>query len=501
MLAHNTLSSERGSGMSNTIVTTRYGKVEGKQAEGISVWKGIPYAKPPVGELRFQPPQQLEAWQGVHDATQYGPAAIQTPSEITDFLGNRTGEMSEDCLHLNIWSPKADEKKRPVLVWIHGGAFANGSGTSPGYNGTSFTSEGDIVVVTINYRLGVLGFLHLGELGGKEYASSGNCGILDQIAALQWIKENIEAFGGNPNDITVFGESAGAMSIGILLGMPSAKGLFNKAILQSGAARNILSKEKATHIAKKVIADLEIGTDDISRLKELSAEALLKAAKDIPKMAFGPIIDGITIPEHPEQAISNGSAKDVSILIGTTKDEYRLFTFFDPKWSEVDEEAVKRRLERMLGPTWPKVSNYLLGKELTQTLFEDTMTFDMFTYPAIWLAEQQVKQGAPVWMYRFDWETPILNGGLKSCHALEIPFVWNGINEPDVVDLLGDSPDQSVADQMHKAWIAFARTGNPNTYEVPSWPDYDLEKRSTLIFGGERPVGYDLNKDERLIWK
>jgi para-nitrobenzyl esterase len=209
--------------MSATIVETTCGKVKGEQSGNIFVWKGIPYAKPPLGRLRFHAPKTPEAWDGIRDATQFGPISPQPSDQIMEFLGNKTDNANEDCLYLNIWSPGADEKLRPVMVWIHGGAFKDGSGSSAAYNGTSFAEHGDVVVVTINYRLGVLGFLHLAEIGGEEYATSGNNGILDQVAALKWVQENIARFGGDPNRITLFGESAGAMSIGVLLALPAAK--------------------------------------------------------------------------------------------------------------------------------------------------------------------------------------------------------------------------------------------------------------------------------------
>lgn len=488
--------------MSNTIVSTLNGQVKGTRIDGVAVWKGIPYANPPLGSLRFRPPQLAEPWEGVYEATKFGPSAIQPPSEIMAYLGDTSTETSEDCLHLNIWSPEADDKRRPVMVWIHGGAFLNGSGTSASYDGTSFSTAGDVVVVTINYRLGVLGFLHLGDIGGEEYASSGNCGILDQVAALTWIKENIAAFGGDPNNITIFGESAGAMSIGILLANPSAKGLFNKAILQSGASSNVLSVETANRVAGGTLAALGLGANDLSKLRDLPTETLLTATKNIPPMAYGPVLDGVVIPEHPEEALAKGASEDIPIVIGTNKDEYRLFTFFDPTWKQLDAAGIASRFEKSLPKAWPIISaEYVNKEELNQILFEELMTFDFFTHPAIRLAERQIEQDAPVWMYRFDWETPVLNGGLKACHALEIPFVWNRIDKPEAANLLGPSPSRDIANHMQQAWISFARTGNPNTEGMPNWPNYNEENRSTMIFNIESTVEENPNEKERLIWE
>src|SRR5690625_46310 len=285
--------------MTNTVVDTEYGQVIGRRIDGVSVWKGIHYAKAPVGRLRFRPPQPPEPWAGIHDATMSGPVAIQPIKEIMTFLDNEHARMSEDCLNLNIWSPEAYEKRRPVMVWIHGGAFMRGSGSSGTYDGTSVSANGDVVVVTFNYRLGVMGFLHLDDIN-DEYTSSGNCGILDQVAALKWVKENIDSFGGDPNRITVFGESAGAISIGTLLAIQIGRGLFNQAILQSGAARNVLKSETAARVAKKVLGNLGMDSKDLSALEEIPADKILKAAEHIPPMALGPVIDGLVIPEHPE---------------------------------------------------------------------------------------------------------------------------------------------------------------------------------------------------------
>jgi len=486
--------------MTNTVVDTEYGQVKGKTIDEVSVWKGIPYAKAPVGRLRFRPPQPPEPWEGIYDATMFGPVAIQPTKEIMSFLDNEHARMSEDCLNLNICSPEADEKRRPVMVWIHGGAFMNGSGSSGTYDGTSFAANGDVVVVTFNYRLGVMGFLHFDDIN-DEYASSGNCGILDQVAALKWVKENIDSFGGDPDRITVFGESAGAMSIGTLLAIPSAKGLFNQAILQSGAARNVLKSETAARVAKKILGNLGMDSKDLSALEEIPADKILKAAEHIPPMALGPVIDGLVIPEHPEIAIAKGSAQDIPVLIGTNKDEYRLFTFFDPTWKQIDESGMVHRLKKMLGPLWHGVEPHVMIQRLDRNLFKKVMSFQIFTFPAVRLAEQQMRYGSPVWMYRFDWESPVFDGGLKATHAMEIPFVWNNINKPEMESLIGDYPDQNIAKQMHQAWIAFAHNGSPNTPLLPDWEQYNLDTRPMMLFNVESKVANDQNKDERLIWE
>ncbi|MFS0777802.1 carboxylesterase/lipase family protein [Neobacillus sp. 3P2-tot-E-2] len=489
--------------MTNTIIESAYGKLQGEQINGVFTWKGIQYAKPPVGPLRFRAPELPDSWEGIRDATSFGPVAPQSQRDIMEFFGNDISNMSEDCLYLNVWSPAADDKKRPVMVWIHGGAFVSGSGSSSWYDGASFAAQGDVVVVTINYRLGIFGFLHLGEIGGEEYATSGNCGIQDQVAALQWVQENIAAFGGDPNNVTIFGESAGAMSIGVLLGFPSAQGLFHKAILQSGAAANVHSSERATKIAGQLLATLQVEPSNLSKLEELPVEQLIQASDLVPPMSLGPVIDGISLPRQPEEAIEEGSAKDVTLLIGTNKDEYNIFSVFDPEWKNADETKVTELFEKTFGPLVPLISSYLAGnKPLSQELYNKLLTMSIFTYPAQKLAQLQVKQGAPIWMYRFDWETPVFGGALKSTHALEIPFVFNTLDTPNTDNFTGSSPErQLVANQMHRAWINFARNGNPGSENLPEWPKYNLNERSTMIFNIESTVENDPNREERMIWE
>lgn len=487
--------------MSKTIVKTVYGKLEGKEINGVSVWKGIPYAKPPVGSLRFRAPERPDSWEGIRDASSFSAVGLQTQREIMSFFGNDVSNTSEDCLYLNVWSPAADDKKRPVLVWIHGGSFVSGSGSADWYDGTSFAEQGDVVVVTINYRLGVFGFLHLGELSGEEYASSGNCGILDQVAALEWVQENISAFGGDPNNVTVFGESAGAMSIGVLLGFPSAQGLFHRAILQSGTAAFVHTPQTATKVANGLLAALQIDPAAVSKLEQLPAEQLLQAGDLLPSMSLFPVIDGVSLPKHPLEAVAEGSAKDVTLLVGTNKDEYNIFSLFDPEWKNADEAKIKALFEKTFGPLLPAISKEF-SEPLSQDLFNKLLTMQVFSAPAVKLAELQSKLGFPVWMYRFDWETPVFDGALKATHALEIPFVWNTLDKPNTAKFTGESPErQQLANQMHEAWINFAHKGNPNTEQLPQWPTYDLTNRPTMIFNNESAVINDPNQDDRVKWK
>jgi len=324
-----------------SIVETRYGKIQGTQKDAVLVWKGIPFAQPPLGQLRFRAPQPLAGWTGVREATQCG--AI-SPQASDGSFGTLPGPMSEDCLTLNIWSPGADDARRPVMVWIHGGSFVTGSGSTPWYNGTSFATQGDVVVVTINYRLGALGFLYLAEYAGEEYATSGNNGLLDQIAALTWVRENIAAFGGDPENVTIFGESAGAMSIGALLAMPAAHVLFKRAILQSGAAHRVNSNQIAANGTQSFLRELELGPHDMNRLLTTPIDTLLRAQGTLPSSvqwrAFSPVVDGVALPKRSIDAIADGSAAGVDVLVGTNLDEMKLFTLFDPRQQHVDTKLL-----------------------------------------------------------------------------------------------------------------------------------------------------------------
>lgn len=497
--------------MSATLVETRFGLVEGIREGGVSIWKGIPYAAPPLHSLRFRSPQEPAAWAGVRGAKQFGPAALQGESPSMKFLGDSPLHKSEDCLYLNIWSPGADRKKRPVLVWIHGGSFMYGSGSSHLYDGKSFAEQGDVVVVTFNYRLGVFGFLHLSDMGGEAYRGSGNCGLLDQVAALTWVRENIEAFGGDPHNVTIFGESAGAVSVGNLLAMPLARGLFHKAILQSGTARCKVTLEAAAKMTEQLLAKLQIDRQNLSELADLPAEKIVEASGILPRRAFGPVGDGVVIPEHPEKVLYAGLAKDIPVLVGTNAHENKLFTYFDPAWKDMDENEIKVFLERTFGSSWATGSysaaqadalNQALSQALNQAGYEDAMTHYVFTYPAIYFSEGQAKHGATVWMYRFDYASKALGGEAKAFHGLEIPFVWNTLLAQETEELTGKEPCRfQLAGLMHRAWIAFARHGDPNNPGLPDWPPYDGENRATMLFNTHNKVVNDPDGRKRLSWE
>ena len=498
--------------MGNPIVETRYGKVQGSEQGSISVWKGIPFAQPPTGQRRFRAPQPPEPWTGVREATTFSPMAPQVPEVGASMVGAIGAEraveprpMSEDCLYLNIWSPGADHEMRPVMVYIHGGAFTLGSASDPWYDGTSFAANHNIVVVSLNYRLGILGFAYLKNLAGEDATYTGNCGLLDQIAALQWVRGNIAAFGGDPDKVTVMGESAGAMSIGALLGMPAAQGLFRRAILQSGGASNLVTRPRATQVAQALLAKLGLETSQLAALADVPLEVLLKIQPELGRefggiLAYSPMIDGETLPQHPSAVIAQGSAANVAILAGTNRDEWRLFAMMSggPK---VDEE----QLTRIFGDeARPALAVYTEARadQSPELAWIDIMSDLVFRMPAIRLAEAQVKLGAPVWMYRFDWESPAFGGVLGAAHAMDIPFVFNTLDVGLSRTFTGDSPTrQPLADLMHASWAAFIRSGTPAIADLPAWPPYDLERRATMIFGDVAHVVDDPQGQVRAVWK
>jgi para-nitrobenzyl esterase len=497
-------------------VRTANGAVEGKVKDGVHQFRGIPYAAPPVGDLRFRPPQPAPAWTGTRDATRFGPQAPQAVAQMEVLFGGTPPPSSEDCLTLNVYTPAPDGGRRPVLVWIHGGAFLTGSGSTPWYNGHSFAANHDVVVVTINYRLGVLGFLHLEDVGGEEYAGSGNLGILDQVAALEWVRDNIEAFGGDPDNVTAFGESAGAMSVGTLLGTPAAKGLFVKAIPQSGAAHHAKERDAADATTREFLAELGIEATHagVARLRDLPVDALMEAQNTIvtrnlsASLAFTPVVDGMVLPEPPIDAIGGGSAAGVRVLIGTNAEEMKLFSLMDTRLSVLDDANLVERVGRELGDEQVAadlVAAYRANRPggTAADIWGDLQGDYIFRIPAIRLAERQSARDNAVFAYLFTWPSPAFGGALGSCHALEIPFAWNTLDHGMSHLFCGPPDDVSrrLASTMHEAWAAFARTGTPRAAGLPEWPTYDRDRRATMILDAACRVENDPGRADREAWE
>lgn len=506
------------------IVQTTNGPIRGSAGAGVQVFKGVRYGAPPTGALRFRPPQKPAPWTTVADATAFGAPAVQMPlgtaaaepkTELAKSLQVVYPTLAEwkagkeDCLFLNVWTPAVgDGGKRPVMVWLHGGGFAYGSGAWPAYDGSNIAKRGDVVVVTLNHRLNAFGYLELADLAGPAYAKSGSAGMLDIVLALEWVRDNASAFGGDPGSVTIFGESGGGAKVCNLLAMPSAKGLFHKAIVESGPALKAVPRDVATADAKDILAELKIAPADVQALQAVPTDAIMKAAYAVSARRgpgaeirfLGPVVDGDVLPSNPFDPAAPSLSANVPILIGTNKDEMTLFVAGEPWFGKLTDDQLAAQAKMMAGPksdallvalrkTYPDYSpSYLNAQVLTSTF----MLGD-----SIRLAERKAAQhGAPVYMYRLTWETPVGGGVFKSPHTLEIPFVFDTVESTR--PLVGPGPEpQKLADQMSSSWVAFARSGNPNNPAIPNWPAYTSERRATMEFNVQSKVVDDPASDVR----
>jgi carboxylesterase type B len=492
-----------------TVITIKQGGLRGSLRDGVRAFKNIPYAAPPVDANRFRPPRPAAAWSGVRDALGYGPKTRQPsyPAQIALMLNELT-EGGDDALTLNIWAPAVGSGPYPVMVWIPGGMFEfHATGASPWYNGSRFARDG-IVCVTINYRVGADGFL---LCDGDEYA---NIGLLDQIAALTWVRDNIGAFGGDPRRVTIFGESAGAISIATLLGVPQATGLFRRAIMQSGAARMVMTGAAARCVSRNLARKLGL-TPTRSALAAVPVDRLLEAELSLqddltadpdPKrwgqevvatrMLWQPVIDGNVLPSHPIDRIAAGAAASVDVLIGTNTDEHRLFMATMGALEHITEEAVAAAISSYSLPVETTLAVYHRSHPhgTAGDLLAAIQTDWFWRIPAIHLAEAHLAGTASTYMYEFAWRSPQFGGLLGACHALEIPFVFDTLGL-GTEGLWGANPPQPLADLMHAAWVGFATDGRCR------WPQYDTFKRATLRFDTAADVVEDPRGAERTQWE
>jgi para-nitrobenzyl esterase len=459
--------------------------------------------------LRWRLPEPAEAWAGTRDATAFAPTCPQAPTQLESLMGMAVGEQSEDCLYLNIWTPACDDARRPVMVWIHGGAFVLGAGSHGVYNGHKLAGR-DVVVVTINYRLGAFGFLALGLDSQSRLPGSGAEGVADQILALDWVKRNIARFGGDPGNVTIFGESAGGMSASILLASPPARGLFHKAIAQSGAAHIGHEPDRSARVTHAFLAEMGLEPGEASKALDAPYSALIgaqisllaktNAGKDARKLGalpFQPTIDGALIPARPIGPISDGAAKGVALLIGTTKEEWKLFTAADPRLRLMSQKNFAERLERLAGDAAPAMRDaYDTGSPFER--FNALMTDKAFAVPAARLADAQSRV-APVYYYRFDWRSNFLGGIMGSCHALDIGFVFGTHNMRLAGAFFGTGAvAEKLSDDMMDSWAAFARNGNPSIASTGAWPLYASDTRPTMIFGDGAPHAVQKPNETRL---
>jgi para-nitrobenzyl esterase len=501
------------------IVETKYGKLRGQVEEGLCVFRGVPYAQAPVGDLRFRPPQPPLPWSGVRDAAAFGPMAPQGGSSLA-LLGADTG-MAEDCLTLNLWTPGLDRPRRPVMVWIHGGAFSSGTGASQLYDGASLARRGDVVVVTLNYRLGALGFLCHPELRDDETGACGNWGLLDQLAALEWIADHIAQFGGDPANVTLFGESAGAASVTILIGTPSAQGLFHRAIAQSGHPA-VVSHDRAGRATEELLRELELGPLDFDGLRKLPARAIVEAqgrAAPMPesvRLPYQPSVDGGLLRRTPLEEVHDGLSKGIRLLFGSNRDEWKLFGMSDPERGKLDEAGLVRRLEQRLGGEkasgTPHVAGVIeayrrarAGRGESVDPWELWMAIEsdrQVRLPALRFAEAQAKQESATYCYLFTWESPAASGALGACHGVEIPFALGTLTQPRVSEFVGKGPEaERLSRRMQDAWIAFAYAGDPSHPDLPDWLVYERRRRATMILGRRCRLERAPLEEERAFWE
>jgi para-nitrobenzyl esterase len=527
---HNAIS---GSGVPEVtqVVDTTSGRVQGLVHDAVQTFKGIRYGAPPVGALRWMPPNRPEPATAVLDCSEYGAPAMQmasgtTASPVTDF-GMQMSQVfttpselkiqNEDCLFLNVWTPATDNGKRPVMFWIHGGGFAYGSGGQPIYCGEDLARDHNVVVVSVNHRLNIFGYLYLGAFG-KPYESSGTVGMQDLVLALEWVRDNIANFGGDGGNVTIMGQSGGGAKVSILLSMESARGLFHKASIQSGAALAIGRKETAATATAGLLAELAIKAGDIKALRALPAQTLIAAANAAqaknssgPRMpgmprggggfGFGPIVDGVAITRDPFTPDSPAVSNNVPILVGSVKDEITIFTAAEPWFGTMTQDQLKMFVGA-LGPKGPALVEAWrkIRPDYSPTyLFIAAVSSNFAFGSSITLAERKAAaHGAPVYMWYFTWETPVENGQFKSPHTIEIPFMLDSYRR--VRAYVGPDPAAAqMAKQLSAAWVAFARTGNPDCKEIPHWPAYDASLRATMVFNLKSAVVNDPNGEVRTI--
>lgn len=486
-----------------TVVATGAGRVRGRDDGSVTSFLGVPFAEVPTGVRRWAPPVPRTPWPDIRDADVFGPACWQPSGGPLDGLvpGMGSPHQGDDCLSVNVWTPATDGGRRPVMVWVHGGAFSLGAGSLPVYDGTRLAAEQDVVVVTLNYRLGALGFLVL-----DDRSCTPNVGLLDQVEALVWVRDNIAGFGGDPDNVTVFGESAGGGGVLSLLSMPTASGLFHRAIVQSGATDLLLDGDRAGLVAEAFAHAAGVGPGDTPALRSLPGPAVVAAQAGaaaalfatVGTMPFHPCVDGRVMPYTWHDAARDG-INPVPLIIGTTRDEMALFSGFDPSAADLDDEGLARRLTRLGAIDAVRTTKAYRagGLDDAPAIWSRVQTDTAMWIHAVTIAEARSAH-APVWMYRFD--RPAANPALGACHGVDIPFPFGTTDDAGWGEFLGD-PDGAarLSATLRSLWSTFARDGAPSAPGV-TWSGYEPDRRDTLVLADEVRLVTDPDHDIRLQW-
>ncbi len=504
------------------VVDTPYGKLRGYQEDGVNIFKGVPYAGSVSGEKRFQKAGPVEPWKGIREAIQLGNPSIQPPNQT---YGLNEPDPAENCLVLNIWTPANDNKKRPVMVYSHGGGFRTGSGGSVAQDGANLARMYDVVVVTTNHRLGLLGYLYLDEIAGEEFKGSGNRGVQDIGLALEWVNKNIELFGGDPNNVMIFGESGGGMKTSCLYAMPEASPYFHKASIESGPGVEIIAAETAAETTQLVLDYLNIRPDNWKKLLEIPASKLLEAQERIPKTrnpgsggfhgignsgtgSFGAVKDGVILPNHPFEPSAAEISKHKPIMVGWNEDEYIFFAMYsnDKEVFSISEDVLKSRLENEFGENTDTVFKTYKSANPDKTpgeIYIAIRSILMMGLGSIRIAERKTIQGgAPAFLYNFGYKSnnkiPGTDFETGAMHALDIPFKFYNVES----GMPGTKPDRfEAAKNMTQLWTGFARNGKPEIKGQVEWPVYDLKSRPTMRIDTKCEVIYDRFRNERKMWE